>query len=115
MKEGSIVLTAIPQADGKTKLRPALLLRFVPPYNDCLVCGISSKLHQYTEGFDELVNEQDDDYSDSGLIQPSVIRLGFLAVLPKSKFTGAIGNISKNHHQRLLLTLANYLTQSTKL
>ncbi len=40
MKEGDVVLAALPQADGKSKLRPVLLLRrFPPPHSDFLVCG----------------------------------------------------------------------------
>jgi mRNA interferase MazF len=47
MKEGDVVLAALPQADGKSKLRPVLLLRqLLPPYNDFLVCGISTQIHQ---------------------------------------------------------------------
>ena len=38
MKEGDIVLTALPQVDGKVKTRPALLLRLLPlPYSDYLI------------------------------------------------------------------------------
>ncbi len=47
MKEGDVVLAALPQLVGKTKLRPVLLLRqLLPPYNDFLVCGISTQAHQ---------------------------------------------------------------------
>ena len=31
MKEGDIVLTSMPQADGKVKNRPAIYLREMPP------------------------------------------------------------------------------------
>ena len=46
MNEGDIVLTPVPQADGRLKNRPALFLREMPPYGDLLVCGISTQLHQ---------------------------------------------------------------------
>lgn len=36
MKESDIILTPLPQADGTTKTRPALLLRERPPFGDCL-------------------------------------------------------------------------------
>jgi mRNA interferase MazF len=39
MKQGDIILTAVPQADGQTKNRPALFLREMPPFGDALVCG----------------------------------------------------------------------------
>jgi len=32
MKEGNVVLTPIPQADGLIKNRPAIILREMPPY-----------------------------------------------------------------------------------
>ena len=39
MKEGDVVLTPVPQADGAVKNRPAIVLRELPPYKDFLVCG----------------------------------------------------------------------------
>ncbi|MEK0178996.1 MAG: hypothetical protein EAZ98_04140 [Oscillatoriales cyanobacterium] len=44
MQEADVVLTPIPQADGTTKNRPAILLRELPPYRDFLVCGVSTQL-----------------------------------------------------------------------
>ena len=41
MKEGDVILTPVPQADGKLKERPAIFLREMPPYRDLLVCGVS--------------------------------------------------------------------------
>lgn len=32
MKEGDVVLTPLPQADGQVKNRPAVVLRNVPPH-----------------------------------------------------------------------------------
>lgn len=46
MKEGEVILTPVPQADGKVKNRPALILREMPRYKDFLVCGISTQTHQ---------------------------------------------------------------------
>lgn len=95
MREGSVVLTAIPQADGKTKHRPALILREMPPpYNDLLVCGISTQLQDAIEEFDELITSNDGDFAGSGLLKDSVIKLGFLAVVPQKNIVGAIGQIS---------------------
>ena len=67
MKEGDIVLTPVPQADGQFKNRPALFLRTMPPFNDALVCGISTQLQQQVAGFDEVVRRQDADFPNSGL------------------------------------------------
>lgn len=40
MKEGDIVLTPIPQADGVIKNRPAIVLREMPPYRDFLLLRV---------------------------------------------------------------------------
>jgi mRNA interferase MazF len=39
MKEGDVILTPVPQADGTIKNRPAVILREMRPYKDFLVCG----------------------------------------------------------------------------
>ena len=56
MKEGDVVLTPVPQADGQVKNRPAIILRELLPYNDLLVCGVSTQLHQCVEDFDEIIS-----------------------------------------------------------
>jgi len=110
MKEGDVVLAALPQADGKTKLRPVLLLRQLPPpYNDFLVCGISSQLHRMIDNFDDPILKKDDDYKKSGIIKESGIRLSFLAVTSVSIIAGTIGRISEQRHRKLLQRLSDYL------
>lgn len=109
MTEGDTVLMPLPQADGTIKNRPAVLLREMPPFTDLLVCGISTQLRQEVKGFDELVSPNDTDFSSSGLVRESLIRLGFLAVVPQSKVAGKIGSISTERHKRLLENLSAYL------
>jgi mRNA interferase MazF len=109
MQEGDIILARVPQADGQIKNRPAVLLRAMPPYRDLLVCGVSTQLHQYVQDFDELIMIADDDFVVSGLLADSVIRLGFLAVLPRKSIIGAIGKISRERHSRLLQRLSHHL------
>ena len=109
MKPGDVVLTPIRQADGVTKNRPALILREMPAYGDLLVCGISTQLHQEVKGFDELILRSDSDFDESSLKSDSVIRLGFLALLPTKDIIGTIGSISPERHRRLLKTLSDYL------
>jgi mRNA interferase MazF len=111
MKEGDIILAPVPQADGIIKARPAIILREVPPYKDFLVCGVSTQLNQLVRGFDEIIGPDDTDYVLSGLKTKSLIRLGFLAVLPRSKIIGSIGSIAPDRHQRLLKTLSDYLIE----
>jgi mRNA interferase MazF len=56
MREGAVVLLALRQADGQVKPRPAVVLRQLPGFGDWLVCGVSSQLHQFVDGFDEQVS-----------------------------------------------------------
>jgi len=109
VKEGDVVLTPLPQVDGIAKNRPALVLRELPPFGDYLVCGISAQVHQAVQGFDEVVSRGDSDFGTSGLVAASVIRLGFLAVLPRKEILGSIGAIARERHYRLLVNLSKYL------
>lgn len=109
MKEGDVVLTPLPQADGQIKNRPAIILREMPPYGDLLVCGVSTQLDKEAAGFDDPIRPGDADFPTSGLKAPSLIRLGFLAVLPASSILGAIGSIENARHVRLLERLSNHL------
>ena len=109
MKEGDIILAAITQADGKIKKRPVVALREMPPYRDYLVCGISTQLRQEAPGFDEVILPLDTDFAASGLMAPSLIRLGFLSVVPDSQIFGSIGSISGERRCRLLERLSAYL------
>ena len=109
MTEGEVILTPVPQADGQIKNRPAVILREMPPFGDLLVCGISAQIHQEVIGFDEVLSSTDEDFAASGLRATSLIRLGFLSVLPNSRIIGSIGTISSYRHQRLLQNLADHL------
>ncbi len=112
MKEGDIILTSMPQVDGKVKNRPAVYLREMPPFRGALVCGVSTQTHQLAPEFDELITSQDNDFSSSGLVSDSLIRLGFLAVLPRRNIIGSIGTISPERHRRLLHRLSEYLIKA---
>ncbi len=81
----------------------------MPPYGDFLVCGVSTQLHNEVAGFDDPIRPADADFEASGLKAASLIRLGFLAVLPESSLLGAIGSIDQVRHLRLLDRLANHL------
>ena len=112
MKEGDVILTPIPQADGNVKNRPAILLREMPSYGDLLVCGVSTQLHHYVQGFDEIIRPTDADFASSGLVAASLIRLNFLAVLPRRNIPGSIGSIAPERHRRLLIALSGYLVRN---
>jgi mRNA interferase MazF len=102
VKEGDIAICPLPQADGQIKNRPVVLLRQMPPFDDFLVCGISTQLQHLVAGFDEVISPVDPDYKGSGLKAASLIRLGYLAVLPAESLLGAIGSLSPVRHDRLL-------------
>lgn len=111
MNEGDVVLTPLPQADGQVKNRPAIVLRAMPPHGDLLVCGVSTQLQHEVAGFDEAIRPRDPDFSSSlgGLKTASLIRLGFLVVLPVPSFLGSIGFIAPERHRRLLKRLSEHL------
>lgn len=111
MKQGNVVLTPITQADGKVKQRPVIILRAMPPFQDFLVCGVSTQLHQQVKGFDEIIAPSDPDFKTSGLVTSSLIRLGFLALLPQQHIVGTIGEISQARYERLLRNLSEYLVK----
>jgi mRNA interferase MazF len=111
VKEGDVVLTPLPQADGRVKNRPCIALRQMPGFGDWLVCGVSTQLHQEVPGFDEPILADAADFGASGLKAPSLIRLGFLAVLPEDRLLGAIGTLARERHRRLLQRLSAYLAQ----
>jgi mRNA interferase MazF len=110
MNEGDIALATLPQSNGSGKNRPVVVLRRMPGFGDLLVCGVSTQLRQHLADFDEIVDPSQPDFKTSGLKAPSLIRLGFLAVLPNQNFLGTIGSISNERHQRLLTKLSKYLS-----
>ncbi|HKO80878.1 MAG TPA: type II toxin-antitoxin system PemK/MazF family toxin [Chitinophagaceae bacterium] len=109
MKQGDIALFSVRQANGQPKNRPVLLLKQMPPFNDWLVCGISSQLRQECKGFDYIILDTDLTYTATGLRGSSLIRLGFLDVIPQNAFPGSIGKVDETVLKLLLKRLANHL------
>lgn len=109
MREGDVVIVAMPQANGVIKDRPAIVLREMPPFRDLLVCGVSTQLRHAVKDFDEVISPADADFVGSGLNAESLIRLGFLIVTPRQEVVGSIGSISSVRHNRLLQRLSDYL------
>lgn len=110
MQESNIVLIDFLQADGGSKVRPALILKRLPKYQDYLVCGISSQTHQFIEDFDLIIDEDDNYFGRTGLRKTSIIRLFFLAVVSSDSISGSIGKIPHSLHKKLLERLATFLT-----
>lgn len=110
-KTGQIVILRFPRTDfGDQKPRPCLLLNRLPgPYDDWLVAMISTKIHHYIEGMDEIINSDSPDFEKSGLKTESVIRATRLAVVEGEILIGAIGEISQERLSRIRNNLANWL------
>lgn len=110
MKESDVILAQLSQADEELKYRPAIVLREMPtPYRDLLVCGVSTNLNQYVHGFDDIISPTDVDFTLSGSHSESLVRLSFLAVIPRRRVRGTIGSISEERHKRLIQRLVDYL------
>ena len=113
MRESDVILVLLLQANEELKYRPAIVLREMPmPYRDLLVCGVSTNLNQYVQGFDEIISPTDADFTRSGLHSESLIRLSFLGVVPRRIVRGVLGSISDERHKRLLQKLIDYLTNT---
>jgi mRNA interferase MazF len=112
-KAGQVAVFRFPQTDlEEGKLRPALLLGKLPGhYDDWLICMISSQTHQYVEGFDEIVQENENDFGESGLKVRSVIRVGRLAVVSGEILIGAIGQVSTERLSRVKKHLSDWLSE----
>jgi mRNA interferase MazF len=72
---------------------------------------ISSQTHQYIAGFDEIVQEDDSDFGESGLKVTSVIRVGRLAAVSGEILIGAIGQVSTERFSRVKKHLSDWLSE----
>ena len=109
MEERQIAKAPIQQQDGVIKDRPVLLLKKLPYLDDWLVCGISSKTFREIKGFDVLIDRSHPDYEITRLQYEGLIRLGFLASLSEKQMKGAIGEISRVTHKKLMNNLIKLL------
>jgi mRNA interferase MazF len=92
------------------KLRPALFLVDLPgPYQNLLLCGISTQLQKLEPNWDELVQPTDADFSSSGLHRASVIRLSYLHAADPGEVAGVIGQIDAARLHRLRQRLSDRL------
>jgi mRNA interferase MazF len=111
MRPGQVVLFRFPQTDLESgKLRPALVIGKLPGrFGDWLISMVSSQVHLQVPGFDEVIREDDADYSASGLKAASLVRVGRLAVAEERVFLGAIGQVMPDRLQRIKRRLADWL------
>lgn len=117
MTPGDIVLIGLPQFGvGSPKLRPALVIAILPgPYQNLLLCGISTQLHQIQPNWDETVQPSDSDFVASGLHQASGVRLSYLYAADPNEVTGVIGRLDATRVARLRQRLADHLKPQPKL
>ena len=108
---GQIVLFRFPHTDlEEGKLRPALLINKLPgEHDDWLICMISSQTRHLVPEFDEILQEGDPDFTQSGLKATSIIRVGRLAVVEGEILLGAIGQISPERFKRIKDHLSTWL------
>lgn len=109
MTQGDIILIEMPQRDGRKKRRPALVLKVLPPFDDCLICGISTQLHQEVEDFDYILEKGSAGFEETGLKSDSLIRLGFITTISKSRIPGVIGHLPTGVHDILIGRLRRFL------
>jgi len=69
--------------------------------------GISAQLQQAAE-LNETISQADFDFRTSKLKTASLIRLGYLAVLPRSEFRDGLGAFLSARLNRLLTRLADF-------
>jgi mRNA interferase MazF len=110
---GQVVIFQFPQTDLEGgKFRPALLLGKLPgDYDDWLICMISSQTRHYLAGFDEILQESDGDFGESGLKGTSIIRVGRLAVVSGEILLGAIGHVSDERFERIKKHLSEWFSK----
>ncbi|MEM1094590.1 MAG: type II toxin-antitoxin system PemK/MazF family toxin [Bacteroidota bacterium] len=110
-RPGQIALLRFPQSDlGLGKLRPVVLLCRAPgPFDDWLVCMVSSQLRQAVTGFDEVIRESDEDFAQSGLKTTSVFRISRLAIVEASVLLGAIGEVSPTRLRQIRARVARWV------
>ena len=108
MKASDIALTILPQ-DEKRKRRPVLIISQMPGYGDFLVCAIITQLHQFINGFDLILEKRDVSFTETGLLENSLIRLSNLAIIPKQDIVGIIGELEITKFNFLITNLTTHL------
>ena len=71
---------------------------------------ISSQTCQYIVGFDEIIEDSDEDFKQSGLKVTSVIRVGRLVIVSGEILLGDIAEISSKRLNHLKKNLSNWLS-----
>ena len=83
------------------------------PFDDWLICAITSQLRHEVKGWDERINRADNDFKTSGLKVPSLIRIGKLATVEEEALEGVLGQVSSERLKRILRRLSGYLVKES--
>jgi len=111
MRKGDIVLIKYPFTDlSSTKVRPAVVVssdKFTNRGEDAIFVCISSQTKN-AQPFDLLFNSSDPEFSDSGLKESSLIRIGKIICLSKnlaSQFLGKVGPNTMTKMRRKIINI----------
>ena len=85
---GRLVRWTFVQGDGQRKMRPAIILGAVPPFNDWLVCAVSSQVQRAVNDLDIIIDARHPDFHRTGLRMESVVRVAQLTTLPDKVVRG---------------------------
>lgn len=115
VSEGQIVLFRFPQTNqAEGKLRPALVIRQLPgPYDDWLICMITSQLDQGIPDFDEIITPNDLDFHQTGLKLSSLVRIARIAVVRGDILLGKLGQIDPQRLRIIKHKICNWIQQSS--
>jgi mRNA interferase MazF len=111
MKAGDVVTLSIRQSDGQRKIRPALLVKRVPPFDDWMVAPLSTQLRHAVPGIDMLIDRPHDDFAATGLRSDSIIRISQLQTVAKQEISGVIGVLPAGTFRHLLQQFSAWLQE----
>jgi mRNA interferase MazF len=83
------------------------------PFDDWLVCMISSQLWHEVSGVDEVVRGADPDFAETGLKTTSVIRATRIAVVSADILLGTIGKLNEERLTRIRTRVANWILSAS--
>lgn len=109
MKPGDVVRWTFVQGDGQRKMRPAIILGSVPPFNDWLVCAVSSQMQRAVKDLDIVIDARHPHFNRTGLRMESVVRVAQLTTLPDRVVQGSIGEVSPGTLSEIKERLRNWL------
>ena len=109
MKPGLLVRWVFPQADGRIKQRPAVLLLRFDARGDWLVVAVSGKVANYDHALHELIDLDHVDFRTLGLPFAALLRADMVETIPNGAIKDVLGEVSFTTVSRLRRRLASRL------